>query len=236
MSRLRFMIHWVWFQMNYRPRGRGMNGTDHDVVVAGASLAGCTTAIFLAREGARVALVERSPDPAAFKRVCGHFIQSSAVPTLERLGLLETMEEHGAARSRIRLWTRGGMREAPDSSPLPRAVNIRRETIDPILRRMAAETPGVELMAGLTATSVVREDGAVRGIEVSERGRTPSTLRGRLVVGADGRDSQIAKLAEVRTRTFGHGRFSYGAYYEGPPPQGAPDGTIWMLDPQWAAA
>ena len=40
-----------------------MNGTDHDVVVVGASLAGCTTAIFLAREGARVALVERRPDP-----------------------------------------------------------------------------------------------------------------------------------------------------------------------------
>src|SRR3954464_3757440 len=178
MSRLRFMIHWVWFQMNYRRRGRGMNGTDHDVVVVGASLAGCTTAIFLAREGARVALVERRPDPDAFKRVCGHFIQSSAVPTLERLGLLGPMEEAGAARSRIRLWTRWGLLELKDS-PLPAAVNIRRETIDPILRRMAAETPGVELMLGLTATGVMRDDGRATGIAVAERGRDAGELRGR---------------------------------------------------------
>src|SRR3954464_3726437 len=110
-----------------------MNSTDHDVIVVGASLAGCTTAIFLAREGARVALVERRPDPDAFKRVCGHFIQSSAVPTLERLGLLDEMERAGAARSRLRIWTRYGVIETKDSS-LPAAVNIRRETLDPIVR------------------------------------------------------------------------------------------------------
>ena len=213
-----------------------MTRDDYDAVIVGASLAGCSTAILLARQGASVALVERSPDPDAFKRVCGHFIQSSAVPTLERLGVLDEMDARGAARSRMRLWTRWGTLEIPDSSPLPRAVNIRRETIDPVLRRMAAETPGVELMPGLTATGLVRSGGAVRGIEVSDRSRRSSTLRGRLVVGADGRTSPIAKLAGVRTRTFGHGRFSYGAYYEGPPPAGAPDGTVWMLDPQWAAA
>src|SRR3954471_8506155 len=94
--------------------GTVMSSRDYDAVVVGASLAGCSTAMLLARRGARVALVERSPDPEAFKRVCGHFIQSSAVPTLERLGLLDRMEEAGAARSRIRLWTRWGLMETPD--------------------------------------------------------------------------------------------------------------------------
>jgi flavin-dependent dehydrogenase len=211
------------------------SGRDHDAVVVGASLAGCSTAILLARRGARVALVERSPDPDAFKRVCGHFIQSSAVPTLERLGLLGPMETAGAARSRIRLWTRWGLMETPDS-PLPPAVNIRREVLDPMVRRFAADTPGVELMPGHTATAVLREDGQVRGVEVNDRARRRSVLRGRLVVGADGRDSHIARLAGVRARSRPHGRFAYAAYYEGPPPAGAPDGTTWLLDPQWAAA
>ncbi|HTR88725.1 MAG TPA: FAD-dependent oxidoreductase, partial [Solirubrobacteraceae bacterium] len=49
---------------------------DCDVAVVGASLAGCASAILLARAGARVALVEKSPDPAAFKRICTHYIQS----------------------------------------------------------------------------------------------------------------------------------------------------------------
>ena len=57
----------------------------YDAVVVGGSLAGCTAAILLAREGARVALVEKQPDPAAFKRICSHYIQASGVPTLAQV-------------------------------------------------------------------------------------------------------------------------------------------------------
>ena len=56
---------------------------DHDVAIVGASLAGSAAAILLGRAGARVALSEQRPDPHAFKRVCSHFIQGSAVPALE---------------------------------------------------------------------------------------------------------------------------------------------------------
>ena len=42
---------------------------DFDAVIAGASLAGCATAIHLGRAGHRVALVDKRPDPAAYKRV-----------------------------------------------------------------------------------------------------------------------------------------------------------------------
>jgi choline dehydrogenase-like flavoprotein len=35
---------------------------DYDAVVVGASVAGCTAATFLGRQGARVALLERSPN------------------------------------------------------------------------------------------------------------------------------------------------------------------------------
>ena len=55
-----------------------------DVVVVGASIAGCTSARLFALAGARVALVERRPDPGAYKVVCTHQILSSAVPTIER--------------------------------------------------------------------------------------------------------------------------------------------------------
>ena len=85
----------------------------YDAVVVGGSLAGCTGAILLARQGARVALVEKQPDPAAFKRVCSHFIQASAVPTIERLGLLEPILAAGGVRPRARAWTRWGIVAAP---------------------------------------------------------------------------------------------------------------------------
>ena len=82
-------------------------------MIIGGSLAGCATAILLARQGARVALVEKQPDPAAFKRICTHFIQASGIPTVERLGLLEPMLAAGAVRPRIRAWTRWGIVEPP---------------------------------------------------------------------------------------------------------------------------
>jgi 2-polyprenyl-6-methoxyphenol hydroxylase-like FAD-dependent oxidoreductase len=56
----------------------------YDVAMVGASIAGCAAATLFARRGARVALIERRSDPDAYKTLCTHFIQPSAVPTMER--------------------------------------------------------------------------------------------------------------------------------------------------------
>lgn len=209
---------------------------DHDVVIVGASLAGCTAAILLGRAGLRVAVVEQRPDPAAFKRICGHFIQSSAVPTLERLGLLGPIEEAGGVRSRLRMWTRWGMIEPPSPNVVAPAVNLRRERLDPLVRGVASRERGVEMILGQRVTGLIHADDVFAGVRVRNRHGDELSLRACLVVGADGRNSTIAKLAGVRTKVSRHGRFSFAAYFDGPPPAGAPDGTIWMLDPQWVAA
>ncbi len=207
---------------------------DCDVAIVGASLAGCTAAILLARAGARVTLIEKRPDPAAYKRVCGHYIQSSAVSTLQRLGLLGAIEAAGGLRSRVRIWTRWGWIE-PNEGALPSSVNLRRELLDPLIRAAAAETAGVELLLGASAQELLHENGQVAGVRVGDPQGHSTRLRARLVVGADGRDSHVARLAGVRCRVSPHRRFSYAAYYEGPPPAGAPNGSAWMADPQWGA-
>lgn len=207
----------------------------YDAVIVGASLAGCATAIGLGRAGAQVALVEKRPDPVAFKRTCSHFIQASAVPALERLDLLEPMMEAGGLRTQMRAWTPWGWIQAP-SGEAREGVNLRRERLDPMVREIAAATPGVELMLGLGATRLIVENGAIAGVVVASPDGAETELRASLTVGADGRDSLIADLAAVKTKVSPHGRFAYGAYFEGPPP--APDdvSSIWMLDPHWAAA
>jgi 2-polyprenyl-6-methoxyphenol hydroxylase-like FAD-dependent oxidoreductase len=210
------------------------NSADYDAVVVGASLAGCATAIQLGRGGARLALVEKSPDPAAYKRMCSHFIQASAVPTLERLDLLDPILKAGGIRSRMRAWTPWGWIDpAPDRAGY--AVNLRRERLDPLMRETAAATPGVELLLGHPAQRLVREEGAIRGVAVRDSAGKETKLRARLVVGADGRDSRIAELAEVPAKTLPHGRFAYGAYFEDATPPST-ESAIWMMDPQWGAA
>jgi 2-polyprenyl-6-methoxyphenol hydroxylase-like FAD-dependent oxidoreductase len=211
------------------------DGAAYDAVIVGASIAGCAAAIQLGRTGARVALVEKKPDPNAYKRTCSHFIQAGGVPAIERLGLLEAIEAAGGKRSRMHAWTKWGWIEAPPERA-GRALNLRREILDPLLRSTAAETPGVELMLGWGAERLLREGGSFTGVAVRKPGGEEREIRARLTIGADGRDSRIAELSGVPVKTFPHGRFAYGAYFEGAAPAHSPDATIWMMDPQWAAA
>jgi menaquinone-9 beta-reductase len=211
------------------------NRPAYDAVIVGASLAGCATAIQLGRAGLRVAMIEKQPDPNAFKRMCSHFIQASGVPAIERLSLLEPIEAAGGLRPQMHMWTRWGWVEAPPDRA-GRGVNLRREILDPMVRTAAVETPGVEVMLGWSVERLLRDDGGFGGIVARDREGSERELRGRLTIGADGRDSKVAELSEVPVKTYPHNRIAYGGYFEGPPPKHSPDSTIWFLDPHWAAA
>jgi flavin-dependent dehydrogenase len=204
--------------------------SDFDAIVVGASVAGCTAARLYAQRGARVALVEKRPDLDAYKTVCTHFIQPSATPTIEKLGLAALIEEHGAVRNSIDLWTPygGWIRSRPGT---PHGYNVTREVLDPLLRRMTAETPGVELMAGSSATELL-QNGSY-GVVIEDRRRARRALRARLVVAADGRDSDVARLAGVRGRVRPHNRFFYYAYWSG---VRRPDdrSRMWFMEPDCA--
>ena len=222
--------------MSKSSQGHDIISTGYDAVIVGASLAGCATAIGLAREGARVALVEQRPDSSAYKKICSHYIQSSAVASLERLGLLEPMIGAGAVRSRVRLNTPWGWIEPPADSSVPSGVNLRREILDPLIRETAAGTPGVDLLLGYTVHELLRDDEAACGALARNTAGEELRLRAKLVVGADGRGSRVAELAGVASKRVAHGRVAYGGYFEGPPPAGSPDASFWLLDPDMAAA
>lgn len=218
------------------PQEQGKRSVEEfDAVIVGASLAGCAAALKLGRAGARVALVEQRPDPQAYKQVCSHYIQASAVPTLERLGMLDDVMAAGGIRSTFRMWTRWGWVVPPPELSHP-GVNLRRERLDPLLREAALATPGVESLLGHSAVELLRDGERIRGVVVRDRGGDERRLRARLVVGADGRGSKVARLSGVAARTTQQGRFAYAAYYDGATPAHAPDTTLWMLDPQWAGA
>jgi flavin-dependent dehydrogenase len=208
---------------------------EYDVAIVGASLSGCTAAILLGRAGARVALIEKRPDPQAYKRICSHFIQASAVPTIERIGLYEPILAAGGLRSRFHSWTPWGWVE-PTDKPQAYCLNLRRSLLDPMLREAAAAEPGVELMLGQSAERLIGDGDGFGGIAVRDREGNEREIRARLVVGADGRDSRVAELAEVKEKTLPHNRLAYGGYFEGPKPRFWPDGAIWLLNPDMAAA
>jgi 2-polyprenyl-6-methoxyphenol hydroxylase-like FAD-dependent oxidoreductase len=203
----------------------------YDVAIVGAGIGGCTAARLFAQRGASVALIERKPDPAAFKTVCTHYIQPCATPTIERLGLAPLLEQRGAIHNSVDLWTpHGGWIVARPGAPY--GYSVRREALDPILRRLAADTPGVDLLTGWTATALHGGDRPA-GLTAENAGGESRRLDARLLVAADGRDSGIARLARVPARIKPNRRFFYWAYWRDLEPAGTRSRT-WFLEPDVA--
>jgi flavin-dependent dehydrogenase len=206
----------------------------YDVAVVGASIAGCTAARLYAQRGARVALIERRPSMDAYKTVCTHFIQSSANGTIERLGLTPLLDEHGALLSNAQVWTPfGGWIRFPEG--IERGYSVTRKTLDPLLRRLAADTPGVDLLGGETVVGLLG-GGRPAGVETEGSSHERRRLPARLVVAADGRDTRLARMAGVPGRVRPHGRFFYWAYYEGLRLPTGTEAQMWIRDPDGAYA
>ncbi len=198
-----------------------------DVVIAGGSVAGCALAALLGRQGINVTVLEKSPKPEHYKVVCSHFIQAGATPVLQRLGIDATMERAGALRNGLDVWTAAGWYAMPDED---HGYNLRREKLDPMLRELAARTPNVEVRQGVTVDAVLRDaTGRPSGLHGHTSGGEEVTIDAKVVVGADGRGSSIARLANVPGRVLPHGRFGYMAYYEGLELQATPGHSqMWL--------
>ncbi|MFF4078879.1 NAD(P)/FAD-dependent oxidoreductase [Streptomyces sp. NPDC001777] len=217
-----------------RPGGAGH---DYDVVISGSGLAGSAAAILLARRGVRVALLERRSDPEAYKVLCTHSITANARPVLDELGLVPELEKAGAVRNDARWYTRWGWIEPHAAYPgpeLPHGYNVRRSTLDPLIRARAAQTPGVELLTGHRVTGLVREAGRTVGVRAATS-RGEREIRARLVIGADGKDSAVAKSAGIPAKQYENARFGYLAHFRGLPLRGG-IGQTWFLEPDMAYA
>ena len=204
----------------------------YDVAIVGASIAGSTAAILMGRAGLRVALIERRTKPDAYKVLCTHYIQSSATPTIQRLGLAEHIEAEGAIRNEPEMWCRWGWILPPGERP--HGYNVRRQTLDPILRNLAAQTPGVELRPGERVTELIKSDEAIAGVVAKSSAGNERSIETRLVVGADGRRSTVARLAGVREKTAPNDRAAYFAHYTGVSSASGTRSQIWLLEPDVA--
>jgi menaquinone-9 beta-reductase len=205
---------------------------EYDVAIVGASTAGCTAARLFALRGARVALIERRPAIDAYKTVCTHYIQSSATPVIEKLGLAPLLEQCGAVHNSVELWTRESGWISPAEGEAPYGYSVTRRSLDPILRKLAADTAGVDLIAGWTAVGLLG-DGRPAGVQIEDRTRERRELSAKLVVAADGRDSKLARFARVPGRVKPHGRFFYWGYWRGLRPA-TKRSRMWLLDPDCA--
>lgn len=205
-----------------------------DVVVIGAGLAGCTAARLFALEGLHVALVEHHADMAAFKQLCTHFIQASATPTLRRLGLDRLIEDAGGLRNGVDIWTRYGW--TGDVAPLDEngdplfGYNIQRRTLDPILRQLTSNTPGITTLFGCGVRALVKDEEVITGVELG--GSRTGVISAPLIVGADGRNSPLATLAGVKPASSENSRFGAIRSYRSVALRRGTCSQMWLRGPE----
>jgi len=166
----------------------------YDAIVVGARCAGAVTAMLLARRGYRVLLVDKARFPS--DTVSTLYIQPEGVGLLELWGLLREVADRGTPAIRAWRWTaeRLELRGFPWSeSPSLPGYAPRRLVLDAILVA-AARAAGAEVREEFTVRELVERDGSVCGI----RGRSGSAggvveEQARVVIGADGRQSTVAR-------------------------------------------
>src|SRR2546429_3582541 len=158
----------------------------YDVIIAGARCAGAATALLLARQGARVLVLDKSR--YGTDTLSTHALMRGAVLQLHRWGLLPAVVEAGTPPVRS---TSFHVAEAVTTIAVKPRHGVealyapRRSVLDAILAD-AARGAGADVRFGATVTGL-RRDRAGRGTRVTRRGgQGPPEARARLGIGADG--------------------------------------------------
>ena len=167
-----------------------------DVAIVGGGLAGSALAAALARRGVDVVVLERQPDWRW--RAGGVFSSPVTVDALRRMGLAEsTLAQVARPIPAMRLETPGGAvvrltygAESRGAS----AVGFDRSTLDPALSALAMEAGAIVWRGVAVETLDVSGD---RPVLVTRTGRGGGTLSCRIVVGADGAHSMVARATGV---------------------------------------
>ncbi len=169
-----------------------------DVVVVGGGLAGSSLAITLAREGMDVLVVERE---RVFRdRVRGEVMATWGTVEARQLGLLELLRERCAIDVRYLTYHVDGVGAPMDLLAAAPHFEPSLAFHHPVMQQVLIEEVAV---AGATVwrpsklVSLTPGDRPAAGIEVDGARRT---VTARLIVGADGRDSQVARLAGFERR------------------------------------
>ncbi len=169
---------------------------EYDAIVVGARCGGSPTAMLLARNGYRVLLLDKATFPS--DTMSTHLVHPPGVAALARWGILEQLEATNCPPITRYSFDFGRVTISGSPRPADGAANAycpRRIVLDTLLVD-AAVAAGAEMRDAFTVEEILVDDGAVTGIRGHAKGGPTVTERARVVVGADGKHSLVAKTVK----------------------------------------
>ncbi|MGH9315933.1 MAG: FAD-dependent oxidoreductase [Thermoanaerobaculia bacterium] len=178
-----------------------------EITLVGAGLAGSLLAIFLARRGYRVTLLERRPDPrkTAASMSAGRSINlalaNRGISALEEVGVMESLRPALIPMAgRMLHDEEGRLRLIPyGNKPHEVIYSVSREGLNSLLLNAAESTGGVSIRFAETVRGVDFADRKVRFLAGEDP--EPQTTRYDVLIGTDG--SASAVRAAILERTGG---------------------------------
>ncbi len=167
------------------------------VCIVGGGPAGLLLGLLLAKRGAPVVVLEGHEN---FDREFrGEVLQPSTAHLLDELGLLEYVraQPHSTLTSglvRVNGRPAGEFRFSRIAPEYPYAIWMPQPIFLEALLRKAEPFPSFQCWMGAKVTGLVEEGGVVVGVRGVRHGKEPFEVRADLVVGADGRYSQLRRL------------------------------------------
>ena len=199
------------------PSGNGrapsVQREDVDVVIVGARLAGCATAIPLASSGRSVVLLDRMGFPSNIPST--HGFLPAHVREVQRLGFLDKVLSHEPPLCRMLLFGDGHGELRMPTIPyegIDFGFSMARPEVDSLIQERAREL-GAEIRDRSPVTDVVRRNGRVVGVRYTDpKSKSTKEITAKLVVGADGYWGSMPKLLGVQ-RPFRSSHNERGVFY-----------------------
>ncbi len=169
---------------------------DADVIIVGFRCAGAPLAKALQAAGVRVVAIDKSP-LFSDQPISTHAIQPYGMKMFDRLGLGDTVRALAPPNKAFRFQVEDSHLQITLNGTTMDSRSPRRCKLDPALQQAAIDA-GVEVSDETRVIALLRDGDRVCGVRVSRSG-VESEIRAPLVVGADGRNSTIAKLVDAPT-------------------------------------
>ena len=173
----------------------------YDAIIVGARCAGAPAAMLLARKGYRVLLVDKASFPS--DTISTHIVWPHGAEVLDRWGLLDRLAATGCPPVALRMLFDVGpfaLEGAVTDANYGRGGFCPRRTVLDKLLLDAAVDAGAEMREGFTVEALIRDGDRVAGIRGHTRTGGAVEERARVVIGADGVHSLVAK--GVRTPEY----------------------------------